>query len=47
MKIDQLPPPFDGAPGVRTPEAPRTASAPSPGQVPSQDSARAPLTPLI
>ena len=47
MKIDQLPPPFDGAPGVRTPEAPRTASAPFPGQVPSQDSARAPLTPLI
>ena len=47
MKIDQLPPPFDGAPGVRTPEAPRTASAPFPGQVPSPDSARAPLTPLI
>ncbi len=47
MKIDQLPPPFDGAPGVRTPEAPQTASAPSPGQVPSPDSARAPLTPLI
>ena len=47
MKIDQLPPPFDAAPGVRPTDAPHPASMPSPIAAAGAGSARAPLTPLI
>ena len=47
MKIDQLPPPFDAASGVRPTDAPHAASTLARSEVGSDDSARAPLTPLI
>ena len=47
MKIDQLPPPFDAASGVRPTDAPHPASMPSPIAAAGAGSARAPLTPLI
>ena len=47
MKIDQLPPPFDAASGVRPADAPHPASMPSPIAAAGAGSARAPLTPLI
>lgn len=47
MKIDQLPPPFDAASGVRPTDAPHAASMPSPIAAAGAGSARAPLTPLI
>ena len=47
MKIDQLPPSFDAASGVRPTDAPHPASMPSPIAAAGAGSARAPLTPLI
>ena len=47
MKIDQLPPPFDAASGVRPTDAPHPASMPSPIAAAGAGTARAPLTPLI